>query len=1063
MDDTGTRKRKELVVINTNARSLAPKIDSLLDCFDELSVDIAVVTETWFRDGPDLSRDLEDLEHGAAVSTLVRCRPPNPSTGVSHGGVAILYKKRIGRFKEIPINNPESYEILPAVGTITGTSRKLVLIASYMPPNYTAARAASCIQFTEDLILDMKRRFRDPLIILSGDFNQWQIQEAVEEFADFSEVPVGPTRNGRSIDRMFSNMSRSVQTSGTVPPLEAESSESDHRVSYASFDLPRREAFEWITYSYRHYTEEACRDFGSWIVAHDWSDVWGAVGSDAKALAYQADIDAALDAFFPMRTVRKKSTDLPWINKAVRKKIRRRNKIYRKEGRSELWKYLKKLTDDLIKSRKKVYMERKKQQLVEKDAARGFFRLVKSFSTPEKPQTFDVRSLRPGATDGQVADELADYFNRISAEFDPLLPEQIPLTKNRHIAPLAAHEVAARIKRFRKPKSMVKGDVFPQLVTKFSDFFAMPLTDIYNEIASSGVWPQSWKVEYVTVIPKVSSPSDFGDLRNISCTLLVSKIMESFVLDWAGEEVAVKFNQYGGVKGCGASHLIIKVWHKIMKNLEDRRAGTLLTSIDYAKAFNRLSFQHCLAAFARHGSSNQVLRLLATFLTDRTMQVRVGSTWSSPREVTGGVPQGSILGVFLFNVATDDLEDGSAFVKEVGRPELASGEEEDEEPEPVGQRMGWGGSQISTTSEDSDASFHTAVSSLDQDDVFESTPVGRDLDRPPQACSLSPVTNPEMNVRLDESDFVQPRRRIIYSSEGDITPPPEPTTTCLGPWTAGPVEVDKYVDDNLQEESVNFENAVAVLVNGESVKIKHAVKTQNVFRHVIRRAEERGMKVNTAKTGLLCVSDSLNHKTRAYIQDSEGARIESGEKLKVLGWHFSTRPTVEAHVEVLRRRFRERYWILRHLKHNGFEITDLVTVYTTMVRPVADYMMEVYHSMLTDWQDEAIERLQTHALKCIFGPRISGRKMRDLAGLTTLRQRRIEYVDKFAGKCAASDRFEDWFPEREGGRSTRKREKYIEEFARCDRLFNSPIYYMRRRLNGKPGKTYGARNSVYRQ
>ena len=322
-----------------------------------------------------------------------------------------------------------------------------------------------------------------------------------------------------------------------------------------------------------------------------------------------------MDKFFPLRKVRKKSTDLPWINRAITKKIKRRMEIYRKEGKSDLWRWMKKSIDEQISGRKKGYMEEKKKQLTADDANRSFFRLVKSFNTPEKAQTFDVRSLRPGATDSQIAEELANYFNRISAEFEPLVESEVPLAHSRQIEKLSPHEVSTRIKHFRKPKSMVTGDVFPVLMTKFCDFFAMPLTDIYNEILSSGVWPSNWKTEYVTVIPKKSSPAGFGDLRNISCTMLISKIMESFVLGWAQQEVAVKYNQYGGTRGCSAGHMVIKVWQKVLSNLEDRRAATVLTSIDYAKAFNRLSFQHCLAAFARRGASRPVIRLLASFLS----------------------------------------------------------------------------------------------------------------------------------------------------------------------------------------------------------------------------------------------------------------------------------------------------------------------------------------------------------------------------------------------------------------------------------------------------------------
>ena len=69
-----------------------------------------------------------------------------------------------------------------------------------------------------------------------------------------------------------------------------------------------------------------------------------------------------------------------------------------------------------------------------------------------------------------------------------------------------------------------------------------------------------------------------------------SHLTESYVLNWLSTEVACKPNQYGGVKGSSVAHLLVDLWDEIMWNLEDERAATMITGIDYAKAFNRLSF-----------------------------------------------------------------------------------------------------------------------------------------------------------------------------------------------------------------------------------------------------------------------------------------------------------------------------------------------------------------------------------------------------------------------------------------------------------------------------------------
>ena len=156
---------------------------------------------------------------------------------------------------------------------------------------------------------------------------------------------------------------------------------------------------------------------------------------------------------------------------------------------------------------------------------------------------------------------------------------------------------------------------------------------------------------------------------------------------------------------------------------------------------------------------------------------------------------------------------------------------------------------------------------------------------------------------------------------------------------------------------------------------------------------------------------------------------------------------------------------MRNLKANGFNEEELVQVYKTVIQLVAEYGCVVFHSSLTDNQDERLERLQDHALKCIYGTDLSARRLRGKSGLDTLRSRREEINRKFAVKCAKDPVFERWFPLKTSRRSTRNGpgEVYKEEKARCERLMNSPLFYFRRVLNGKIGKTYGTRNREYRE
>ena len=119
-----------------------------------------------------------------------------------------------------------------------------------------------------------------------------------------------------------------------------------------------------------------------------------------------------------------------------------------------------------------------------------------------------------------------------------------------------------------------------------------------------------------------------------------------------------------------------------------------------------------------------------------------------------------------------------------------------------------------------------------------------------------------------------------------------------------------------------------------------------------------------------------------------------------------------------------------------------------MLRPVIKFCSAVYHSMLTNEQINMLERLQTRALKLIFGFGLSSEELNKKAGITTLLERRQVAFKNFATSLSNNERYQSWLPlnEREGV-TLRREKKYREDQARTERLFNSPLFKIRRELN----------------
>lgn len=508
----------------------------------------------------------------------------------------------------------------------------------------------------------------DVNFLIGGDFNRLKITDILDSYGALKQVCSIPTRKSATLEILLTDLHTLYHPPTTLPPLQVDDgvagSDSDHDIVVFAPLLNQKfeKKREKKTIKTRPLPLSGFGPFEKDLQNQDWAEVYNEKDANEKVKRFHTIIRAILEEHFPEKCVKISSLDKKWFNPELKQIHRKMQREFYKKRKSPKWKKLKKMFKKLKKKSVKSVYSKFVNELKSTDPGK-WYQMAKRIGAVDTMHGGDIKvDILDGVDNKQGAELIAQHFASVANEYSPLNTSQLPAYLPAQRPPqVTEYSVYKRIDRLKNTRSTLSLDLPNKIRKAFSVELATPSAHIINACLEQQVFPDIWKEELVSPVPKILYPKTFKNLRKISSTSDFSKLYEGFLKDWIMSDISgnIDIGQYGGQRGVGTEHLVVALVDRILQLLDSNteRSAVIAACVDWQAAFDRQDPTLAINKFIALGVRPSLIPILVSYLTNRKMKVKYNGEISNQYNLNGGGPQGTLIGQIEYLVNSNDNAD----------------------------------------------------------------------------------------------------------------------------------------------------------------------------------------------------------------------------------------------------------------------------------------------------------------------------------------------------------------------------------------------------------------------